>query len=49
MRMINDQQGESRRQIFARLWSLVNEERLPDEFDLMPRATVPYLDEPWYC
>jgi radical SAM superfamily enzyme YgiQ (UPF0313 family) len=49
MRIVNDRQGQSRRQIFARLWSLVNEERLPDEFDLMPRATVPYLDEPWYC
>jgi hypothetical protein len=22
---------------------------LPENFDLMPRASIPYLDEPWYC
>jgi hypothetical protein len=39
----------SRHEIFRRLWDLVAECPLPDDFDLMPRATVPYMDEPWYC
>jgi len=38
-----------RRGIFAQIWRLACSDRLPDNFDLMPRATVPYLDEPWYC
>ena len=51
MRLVTagQREGQSRRRIFARLWSLVSEERLPDEFELLPRATVPYLNEPWYC
>ena len=40
--------GRSRRQIFAEMWQLANE-RPPENFDLVPRAAVPYLDEPWYC
>ncbi|MGI8746117.1 MAG: CUAEP/CCAEP-tail radical SAM (seleno)protein [Bryobacteraceae bacterium] len=39
----------SRPEIFARLWELAHDHRLPDEFHLMPRAAIPYLDEPWYC
>lgn len=39
----------SRRQIFARIWELAHGTRLPDESGLVPRATIPYLDEPWYC
>ena len=27
----------------------VGDEPLPENFHLMPRAVVPYLDEPWYC
>ncbi|MBZ5610125.1 MAG: radical SAM protein [Acidobacteriia bacterium] len=38
-----------RRQIFRKMWNLVASQPLPEDFDLMPRATVPYLDEPWYC
>lgn len=38
-----------RRDIFAQIWRLSGSDRLPDNFDLMPRATVPYLNEPWYC
>lgn len=35
---------------FAALWALASQgEALPDMSHLMPRATVPYLDEPWYC
>jgi radical SAM superfamily enzyme YgiQ (UPF0313 family) len=39
----------SRRQIFRQFWNLVNDRPLPENFDLMPRATIPYMDEPWYC
>ena len=40
---------ESRREIFRKLWNLVAGRPLPENFDLMPRATIPYMDEPWYC
>ncbi|MDQ2944404.1 MAG: CUAEP/CCAEP-tail radical SAM protein [Acidobacteriota bacterium] len=39
----------SRSEIFGKIWELAHEARLPDEYDLMPRASIPYLDEPWYC
>ncbi len=39
----------SRREIFRNMWNLVESRPLPEDFDLMPRATIPYLDEPWYC
>jgi radical SAM superfamily enzyme YgiQ (UPF0313 family) len=40
----------SRRAIFRKMWDLAaSDRRLPDDFDLMPRATIPYMDEPWYC
>jgi radical SAM superfamily enzyme YgiQ (UPF0313 family) len=42
-------QRRSRREIFASVWKLAGDDPLPDNFDLMPRATVPWLDEPWYC
>jgi radical SAM superfamily enzyme YgiQ (UPF0313 family) len=38
-----------RREIFRQMWNLVAEKPLPENFDLMPRATIPYMDEPWYC
>jgi radical SAM superfamily enzyme YgiQ (UPF0313 family) len=38
-----------RREIFRQLWNLVADRPLPENFDLMPRATIPYMDEPWYC
>lgn len=40
--------GTPRRELFAKVWELTFG-RMPENFDLMPRATVPYLDEPWYC
>jgi hypothetical protein len=40
---------ESRREIFRKMWELVADWPLPENFDLMPRATIPYMDEPWYC
>ncbi len=39
----------SRREIFGKMWELAAGRPLPENFDLMPRATIPYLDEPWYC
>jgi radical SAM superfamily enzyme YgiQ (UPF0313 family) len=39
----------SRREIFGKMWTLAADQPLPDDFDLMPRATIPYMDEPWYC
>lgn len=50
LRLVNEAQRErrTRREIFARLYELAAQ-RPPDTFDLLPRAAVPYLDEPWYC
>jgi hypothetical protein len=46
-RMVNDQQRSSRSEVFRQIASLVD---LPlENFHLMPRSTIPYLDEPWYC
>jgi radical SAM superfamily enzyme YgiQ (UPF0313 family) len=42
-------QKASRREIFRNMWELVTDWELPENFDLMPRATIPYMDEPWYC
>jgi radical SAM superfamily enzyme YgiQ (UPF0313 family) len=41
--------GTPRQEAFRRVWAAVMKEELPETYDLMPRATVPYLDEPWYC
>lgn len=38
-----------RREVFKKLWALASDDDLPENFDLMPRATIPYMDEPWYC
>jgi hypothetical protein len=42
-------QGLNRIGIFAAIWKEAGDEPLPENFQLMPRAAVPYLDEPWYC
>ena len=39
----------SRREIFAGIWSLAHDRPVPVDFHLAARATIPYLDEPWYC
>jgi radical SAM superfamily enzyme YgiQ (UPF0313 family) len=42
----------SRREIFGYLWNLVADgadDRPYEDFDLLPRAAIPYLDEPWFC
>ncbi|MGH9862414.1 MAG: CUAEP/CCAEP-tail radical SAM (seleno)protein [Candidatus Acidiferrales bacterium] len=46
--------GESRREIFAALWRLAREaagEALAYDAltEILPRAAIPYLNEPWYC
>jgi len=42
-------QGQNRTQIFAGIWDEAGDEPLPQNFQLIPRVTVPFLDEPWYC
>lgn len=37
--------GLSRTVVFARVWRLA----FAEELQIPPRATVPYLNEPWYC
>ncbi len=39
----------SRRETFAAIWREACDEPLPENFDLVARAAVPYLTEPWYC
>ena len=39
----------TRRRIFGKMWQMLSGGALPENFELMPRATVAYLDEPWYC
>jgi radical SAM superfamily enzyme YgiQ (UPF0313 family) len=47
--------GESREQIYARVWRAAARVRegarppLPATSQALPRAAVPYLNEPWYC
>jgi radical SAM superfamily enzyme YgiQ (UPF0313 family) len=38
-----------RREIFEKIWKLAHDEPLPEDFNLTPRAAIPYLNEPWYC
>jgi radical SAM superfamily enzyme YgiQ (UPF0313 family) len=44
-----ERQRRPRREIFAKIWSLASDEPLPENYDLLPRAAIPYMDEPWYC
>ncbi len=44
---VEQQSGASRRAIFERLRALVHAGGSPP--DLLPRAAIPYLNEPWYC
>jgi hypothetical protein len=47
--------GASRRQIFHQAWKLVQRaldhsgKLFSDMSPCLPRAAVPYLNEPWYC
>jgi len=50
-RLVHEQQrlGRGRAEIFQALWRAAGDEPLPENFRLLPRAAIPYLDEPWYC
>ena len=51
----SEAQKLSRREVFARAWELANEAvgttapPFPDTSQLVARAAIPYLTEPWYC
>jgi hypothetical protein len=51
LRLVADaqKQGATRTQIFQRIWETAHDRPAPENFRLIPRATVPYLEEPWYC
>jgi len=40
-------QGRSRAEIFQEICEIAGAPR--ENYKLMPRATIPFLDEPWYC
>lgn len=42
-------QNQPREQIFDAIWREASAETLPDNHRLVPRAAIPYLNEPWYC
>jgi radical SAM superfamily enzyme YgiQ (UPF0313 family) len=42
-------QQRSRTEIFGRIWERAYDRRMPDDQDRVPRAAIPYMDEPWYC
>jgi hypothetical protein len=42
-------QQAPRREVFRKMWDLVSDQPLTENFDLLPRAAIPYMDEPWYC
>jgi hypothetical protein len=39
----------TRRELFRQVWELAHGSPLYEPLDLLPRATIPYMDEPWYC
>jgi hypothetical protein len=39
----------SRSATFGKIWDLAHDRPRPVDFHLAARATIPYLDEPWYC
>jgi radical SAM superfamily enzyme YgiQ (UPF0313 family) len=49
LRLVNREQRSSRREVFQKIWHLAHGSAPPENFDLIPRAAIPYMDEPWYC
>ena len=41
--------GAGREEIFGAIWRDASGVDWPEDYRLMPRTAVPYLDEPWYC
>lgn len=44
----SDRRGQSRWEIFRKVWDLAEAGEFPD-VPMASRATIPYLTEPWYC
>jgi len=42
-----DRRSTPRSEIFSQIWQRAF--GVPPDFHLAARATVPYLNEPWYC
>lgn len=42
-------QSTPRREVFAQVWQAAHGQPPPENYRLLPRAAIPYLDEPWYC
>ena len=38
-----------KREQFLEIWRAAQNEPLVENVALLPRAAIPYLDEPWYC
>jgi radical SAM superfamily enzyme YgiQ (UPF0313 family) len=38
-----------RRELFHDIWEEAHGAPPPENFNLIPRAAIPYMDEPWYC
>jgi radical SAM superfamily enzyme YgiQ (UPF0313 family) len=51
MRIVNEgtKSRAPRSAIFAELWSHIHGRPLPQNFDLLPRTVIPYMEEPWFC
>ncbi len=55
MGMVGVRHTATRAEIFERVWALAAAAGAPGHLAAQPRpaainrATVPYLDEPWYC
>ncbi|MBC7926495.1 MAG: radical SAM protein [Bryobacteraceae bacterium] len=42
-------QGRPRAVTFGKIWEIAHGTAPVENFNLVPRAAIPYLDEPWYC
>ena len=43
-----NKERKSRREVFRDILHVVDRSLL-DNFDLVPRTTIPYMEEPWFC
>lgn len=50
-KIVSDKANQSapRREVFAQVWQAAHGTPPPENYRLLPRAAIPYLDEPWYC
>ncbi|MDQ6665075.1 MAG: CUAEP/CCAEP-tail radical SAM protein [Acidobacteriota bacterium] len=48
--VVQREAAKPRAEVFGKIWELAFDElTVPPDFHLAARATVPYLNEPWYC